>query len=76
MGDASITVMLSFSTSFGVRNEVVSLAVWSSGMILASGARGPGFNSQNSPSEIEEILFREVLMRNKIFFFRYRGTYF
>ena len=27
----------------------VHLAVWSSGMILASGARGPGFNSQNSP---------------------------
>ena len=25
------------------------LAVWSSGMILASGARGPGFNSHNSP---------------------------
>ena len=25
------------------------LAVWSSGMNLASGARGPGFNSQNSP---------------------------
>jgi hypothetical protein len=25
------------------------LAVWSSGMILASGARGPGLNSQNSP---------------------------
>ena len=25
------------------------MAVWSSGMILASGARGPGFNSQNSP---------------------------
>ncbi len=25
------------------------LAAWSSGMILASGARGPGFNSQSSP---------------------------
>ena len=29
--------------------SVPILAVWSSGMILASGARGPGFNSQNSP---------------------------
>ena len=29
--------------------SLLQLAVWSSGMILASGARGPGFNSQNSP---------------------------
>ena len=27
------------------------LAVWSSGMILASGARGPGLNSQSSPCD-------------------------
>ena len=29
---------------------LVALAVWSSGMILGLGPRGPGFNSQNSPS--------------------------
>ena len=29
--------------------SLVPSAAWSSGMILASGARGPGFNSQNSP---------------------------
>ena len=29
--------------------SICQLAVWSSGMILAPGARGPGFSSQNSP---------------------------
>ena len=28
----------------------ISMAAWSSGMILASGARGPGLNSRSSPS--------------------------
>ena len=33
-----------------LRAEVFTVsAAWSSGMILAQGARGPGFNSQNSP---------------------------
>ncbi len=30
------------------------LAAWSSGMILASGARGPGLNSRSSPSQPRE----------------------
>ena len=33
----------------GVVANFDQLAVWSSGMILALGARGPGLNSQNSP---------------------------
>ena len=32
-------------------------AVWSSGMILALSARGPGFNSQNSPCATSDALW-------------------
>ena len=37
------------------------LAVWSSGMILASGARGPGFNSQNSANNLPD---NDITSRN------------
>ena len=37
----------------GVVANFDQLAVWSSGMILAQGVRGPGFNSQNSPCVLQ-----------------------
>lgn len=30
-------------------HDVLQMAVWSSGMIVAQGATGPGFNSRNGP---------------------------
>ena len=39
----------------------MQLAVWSSGMILASGARGAGFNSRNSPLLASSMLPRAHL---------------
>ena len=40
---------LSYSDNGTAQILIISQAAWSSGMILASGARGPGFNSRNSP---------------------------
>ena len=45
-----------FMSCEGFEGSSCQLAVWSSGMILASGARGPGFNSQNSPNCLSCIL--------------------
>ena len=39
----------------------VQPAAWSSGMILASGARGVGFNSRSSPSVIERSIMAAAL---------------
>ena len=37
-----------------IRNSNQIMAAWSSGMILASGARGPGLNSRSSPDSSVE----------------------
>ena len=42
----------------------LSLAAWSSGMILAWGARGPGLNSRSSPDSSVE--FRYVVTEDDV----------
>ena len=46
---ASVVVIVVVRQHVGM-HVTSSPAAWSSGMILASGARGPGFNSRSSPS--------------------------
>ena len=41
--------MMQICIDDAIVESVIPSAAWSSGMILASGARGPGFNSQSSP---------------------------
>ena len=45
---------------YHVRTTMQKLGIWSSGMILALGARGPEFNSRNAPAD-EHILFYVLL---------------
>ena len=47
------------------------LAAWSSGMILASGARGPGLNSRSSPNEAHGR--KHLLQRHKPSFKRIKS---
>jgi hypothetical protein len=47
-------------TPVGDEITAATMAAWSSGMILASGARGPGFNSRSSPCVAGKGCFREA----------------
>ena len=48
VGADTLGIIVACSSSLRAKVFTVS-AAWSSGMILAQGARGPGFNSRSSP---------------------------
>ena len=54
-----------------VRFWPLASAAWSSGMILASGARGPGFNSRSSPPD--SFFLRIFQMHDDLALFRPAG---
>ena len=57
------------SAPFLINGAKTQLACWSSGMILASGARGPGFDSRTSPSFIIFLIILQAVTAFSLFWF-------
>ena len=46
--------------------NIIDQGIWSIGMILALGARGPEFNSRNAPSKLSQQKEFELRSRNLV----------
>ena len=47
--------------------NIIDKVIWSSGMILALGARGPEFNSRNAPSNLSQQKVFQLLSRHLVY---------
>ena len=47
--------------------NIIDKVIWSSGMILALGARGPEFNSRNAPSNLSQQKVFELGGRHLVY---------